>query len=228
MPRTSVYSKTYGSKNKQQAAAAAVARARATILSARRGGAPLRSGGFYGLQSRAGRNELKTIDVAPTQTEATTTSSINLLNGVATGTDYTARIGRKIMMKNLYLRIQIAPVDQVTSDTHVRLLCVYDMQTNGVAPAMTDVLNTASTVDHVNLNNRDRFKILFDKCVPIGANVNTATQAYSNGKNVYYIKKYLNLATKGATETQYNGVGATVGSIATGSIYFVFFGSSSW
>ena len=187
---------------KLAAASAAINRARATILSSRRSTAlaPPRTGGFYGVQSRLGRNELKTIDVAPTQAEATTTAAITLLNGVATGTDYTARIGRKIRMKSLYMRIQISPVDQVTSDTFVRLLIVYDMQSNGTAPAITDVLNTGSTVDHFNLNNRDRFKILMDKCIPIGANVNTATQAYSNGKNVYYIRKYFNLIGKGCSD----------------------------
>jgi hypothetical protein len=222
MPRTSLYSKTYGSKNKQQAAAAAVARARETILNSRRGSASAGGGGYYGF-SRGSRDELKTIDVAPTQAEATTTASITLLNGVATGTDFTNRIGRKINMKSLYLRVQMAPIDQVTSDTHVRMLVVYDMQPNGAAPAITDVLNTASTVDHINLNNRDRFKILVDKCVPIGANVNTATQAYSNGKNVYYIKKYLNLNLKGCSEVLYSGTGSTIASIATGSIYFLYF-----
>lgn len=222
MSRASVYTKTYGSKNKQQAAAAAVARARATLLNSRRSLASAGSG-YSGSFSRFGRDELKTIDVAPTQAEATGTASINLLNGVATGTDYTGRIGRKIRMKNLYLRIQVAPVDQVTSDTHLRLLVVYDMQTNGAAPAITDVLNTASTVDHVNLNNRDRFKILVDKCIPIGANVNTATQAYSNGRNVYYIKKYISLASRGCSDVLFNGTGATISSIATGSIYFLYF-----
>ena len=125
-------------------AASAVKRARAVLRA--RNLAPTRTGGFYGLYTRRGREELKTIDnqvgLAPTQTG----SSVSLLNGVATGTDYTNRIGRKIILKSILLRCSMYN-DTTTSDPNgdvVRVLVVSDSQTNGAAPSVGDILQTAA------------------------------------------------------------------------------------
>ena len=191
-------------------------------MASRRGtSAPLRTGGFYGVSSVRGRNELKTIDTGPTTTNVTSTATLTLLNGVATGTDYTNRIGRKIRMRNLYIRYWMAPEDNTCNDNVVRCMIVYDNQTNGAAPNITDILNSSSVVEQLNLNNRDRFKVLWDKLFILGAVSNIATQAFSNGHNTYSGKKFIKLPLKGAMEALFGGTGSTVGSIQTGSIYLV-------
>lgn len=214
MPKQ-LFTKKYGS-SRQQAAAAAVARARATILNSRRGPiAPPRTGGFWGPQRRAG--ELKAVDTAPGNYACSSTPNISLINGVATGTDYTERIGRKIMLKSLFIRGYMLPADNTSGPSLSRLLVVYDSQTNGTAPTITDILKTSDVRAQLNLDNRDRFKIIFDKQYVVAVVDNTATQAIASGPTVHNVKLYKRLNH----EVQFSGTTAAVGSIATGSVYLV-------
>lgn len=224
MQRSSVYKKTYGTKSKQQAARAAVARARATILSNRRSVAPLRTGGFWGVSQRR-QQELKVLDsnAAGFGSACDTTGAVTLINGIATGTDFNARIGRKIVMKSLYMRGWFRNVDLTCSDSAIRIVAVYDAQTNGAAPTWSDVFTTSDPLAHINLNNRDRFKILYDKSTTLGGISNAATQAFSTSGSHGQIKKYLKLNH----EVIFSGTGATVGSIASGSIYILTLGTAA-
>lgn len=175
--------------------------------------APLRTGGFFG--ERRKTQEKKTIDVDPTNFTVTSTASSALLNGTAIGTDFTDRIGRKIIMKSLYIRFFLQPQDSVTQDNQTRILIVYDRQSNGAAPIITDVLKSSSPMAQVNLNNRDRFQILWDKCWFMGASNNTATQAVSPSPNGFCGKKFKRLNH----EVLYGGTTSAIASIQTGSIY---------
>jgi len=163
--------------------------------------------------------ELKTIDVDPATYAGNTTPDITLLNGVATGTDFTQRIGRKIVMKSLYLRGYVESKDTTTTNCLWRTLIVYDNQSNGAAPIITDILKSSNVTSHVNLDNRDRFKILFDREFALAPIDTTATQSYCGAPTILKFKKYLRLNH----EVLFNGTAATVGSIATGSIYMVNF-----
>jgi len=183
--------------------------------------APLRSGGFFG--TRRTMQEKKTVDVDPTTGLFDTTGTVTLLNGVAVGTDFTDRVGRKILMKSLFIRGCIGPVDNDTADNASRLLIVYDMQANGVAPAITDVLKSSSPYAQLNLNNRDRFKVLVDKLWNCGKSINTATQAVSNSPTVYSWKRYIRMSR----EVLFQGTAATVASIATGSVYLITLGDQA-
>jgi len=71
--------------------------------------APLRTGGFYGLWNGRRADELKTIDSTAT-TDIPTAGLVNTISGVAAGTDYNNRIGRKIMMKSLLFRFALSPI----------------------------------------------------------------------------------------------------------------------
>ena len=130
-----------------------------------------------------------------------------LLNGVAQGSDATARIGRKMVMKSLLLRWTWNLASTSTGGSPVRVMVVYDKQANATAPAITDVLVVDSFVGQNNLNNRDRFVVLCDYLSePIGANGNTSV-----GGVIY---KRLNL------ETMFNsGSAGTIGDITSGSVY---------
>jgi len=178
--------------------------------------APLRTGGFFG--TRRTMQEKKVIDVDATTTNVSTTPSLTLLNGVAVGTDFTDRIGRKVIMKSCFFRAFLYPVDDTTQNDILRCIIVYDNQTNGAAPIITDIFKQSSPLSQLNLNNRDRFKILYDKEFPIGKVDTTTDAAFSNGKNVYVFKKYLKLNH----EVIFGGTAATVASIQTGSIYLMF------
>lgn len=206
-----------GTTRRIAAAATASKRARDQILQSRRNLAMSR--GLYG-GVRSG--ELKTIDIDPAEYVADTTGTVTLLNGVATGTDFTDRIGRKIMMKSIYIQGFCYPVDTTTADTLARLIVVYDTQPNGAAPTIANVLKTANSISQTNLDNRDRFRIIYDKRFAIPTINNTATQTYSYGAN-----KVVKLYRKCNLETQFNNTGATITAITTGSLYMITIGNQT-
>jgi len=181
--------------------------------------APLRTGGFYGLYNRRGREELKVIDTTLTTTNVPNTASIFLLNGVAQGTDYTNRIGRKIILKSLLLRSTCVP--NTSSNTPagdvIRFLIVYDCQTNSATPVIGDILQNSSINDPMNLNNRDRFKVVADKYVTLNACQYAAGTLTAGSPRTTQVKifKKMNL------EMIFSGTGATSGSIGTGGLFLV-------
>lgn len=86
MPVTKSYT-TKAKARRIAAASAAIARARATLISSRRSSSlgPPRTGGFYGLYTRRGREELKVIDTAQITAPILTAATTILQNGVAQG-----------------------------------------------------------------------------------------------------------------------------------------------
>jgi len=179
--------------------------------------APLRTGGFYGPGQRS-MMEAKVIDLDPAQYNTDTTGTITLLNGCATGSDYTDRIGRKIIVKSIYVRGIFRMEGTNISPTLCRIIIVYDMQTNGAAPAITDILKSANSQAQLNMNNRDRFKILMDKQIALGGQ-DVAAGGYGSPTTLS-IKKY----KKCRLETVYSGTLSTVGSISTGALWMISIG----
>lgn len=93
---------------------------------------------------------------------------------------------------------------------------------------MTDVLQSATSISHLNPNNRDRFKILWDKQFAFGPIKvdNTATQSYSwaQGPSVYSVKyfKKLNL------EMIFNaGSAGTIADVTSGALYLLTIGTTA-
>lgn len=178
-------------------------------------------------------NEAKTIDTGAAP-QVSTTGAFALLNGCIQGTDYTNRIGRKIMLKSLYIRGIVASDVGVTMTSpaitvaqQARMIIFCDNQPNGATPAVLDLLNNATTVSQLNLNNRDRFKILVDKTFvldPIVYNT-TATQSVAAATNqIRQYKKFKKLNM----ETIYNsGNAGTVGDMNTGALWLFWIGSQA-
>lgn len=171
--------------------------------------APIRSGGFWTTNYRS-RSERKTIDNDVASTNFVTGGNLVLLNGVATGTDFTDRNGRKIVMKSLHIKGFVYPQDTATLNNLARLIIFYDSQANGATPNVTDILKSTSSLSQLNLNNRDRFKILVDKQYPVAMNNNTATQAIAGGPTVHKVKIYKKLNM----ETIFGGTTAAIASIS--------------
>lgn len=129
---------------------------------------------------------------------------------MANGSDASTRIGRKVTIKSVYLRYSVVPSPTTTGAAAVRILVVYDKQTNAVAPAVLDVLSNSDFTAPNQLSNRDRFVTLIDEITPIISMTGDATVA-----GVCY--KKLNL------ETMFNsGSAGTVGDITSGSIYLLY------
>jgi len=166
----------------------------------------MRTGGWANPVAGA---EKKFVDIAATFTPAagavTFTNGV-LLNGIATGTDASSRIGRKAVIKSILIRAT-ASMATATAGGMFRLLIVYDKQANATAPGITDVLLADTFNSANNLSNRDRFVTIFDQIV--GPVDDGGPHQVSD---VFY--KKLNL------EELWNaGTDALIGSITSGSIY---------
>jgi len=218
------YLKKVSYKNRKNINKAAAAVLRNSVVAARRSTAPPRTGGFYGYGNRrVGTGpEIKTIDsgsVGP-QTVFDTAGSVLLINGVAQGDDYNARQGRKIQMQSVLCRISVweDPNSNFNSGEIGRIMLVYDMQANGVAPTVANILQNSTWDSPNNLDNRNRFKTLYDKEFVMEA-ANFATAALTNGAprpRIFKFYKKLNLPVT------FSGTGATVGAISTGSLYLLY------
>jgi len=175
--------------------------------------APLATRGFFG-PSRRSPQELKVVDTAQFNSDFDTTGTFTLVNGVATGTDFTDRIGRKVCWKSLLVQGHIINEGDPSTTNLCRIMIVYDSQPNGALPALTDVLTAATSTAPLNLNNRDRFRVLMDKRFALGSVSTTATQAVSD-RTTALIHKYKKLNL----ETIFDATTAAIGSIQTGSIF---------
>lgn len=167
--------------------------------------------------------EYKTSDVVTGQNAMTTTGTFTLLHSPVPGTDYTNRIGRKTLIRSVYLKVYVETsasngVYTTVAGSPFRWILFCDKQPNGAAPAGTDLLNTSHPLSHLNLNNRDRFKILKDKTDKLGPfYADTGiSYTYANPQNMVY--KYYR---KMRQEVIYNGGSAgTIADITSGALYF--------
>lgn len=175
--------------------------------------------------------EKKVADITPAAYQVNTTGSITLLAVPTLGSDYTNRVGRKIRITSAYIKgyvyteasTQSAAVNSTSQAARMMLVC--DLQPNGSAPAITDILTTADPSSHLNLNNRDRFLILKDKNFvfdPLYLST-TATQSYATASNQI---KFLKVYKKLNMETIFNATnGGSIADITSGALYMVWIGS---
>lgn len=136
-------------------------------------------------QTRSG-GEIKSMDFCSPTITGNTLSPFNLnntpqivvINPVTIGSSAWNRIGRKLSMKSIHLTGCFNPITGNGTDivTNARMMLVYDKQTNGSLPSYDDMFrdqyngstdNNSSGANNflagINLNNRDRFEIIFDK-----------------------------------------------------------------
>lgn len=125
-----------------------------------------RTGGYYGrFRGRRTRDgELKFKDFA-SSTAFQQAGAVNPdFTTVAQGVGETERIGKKIVVKSIYLRGVIVhqPTAAISGGNTVRIMIVNDKQANGAAFTVGQVLNPQSYLAHRNLENVDRFRVLRD------------------------------------------------------------------
>lgn len=165
--------------------------------------------------------EFKIIDSGTTNAGVITSAgTLNLLNGVAQGIDYTNRTGRKITMESLMLRIFGFLNTAVNNDSGdvLRIMVIHDSQTNKTAPTLANILTTSDFAAPNNLNNRLRFTTLSNTFIPIKPyRMNAAALSAGAPSNIIE-EIYLDLNL----DTTFSGAGATISDITTGSIYVLF------
>jgi hypothetical protein len=183
--------------------------------------------------------EIKAIDFpysSPTFRITATPPTAILLNGIQTGAAFYNRIGSKVAMKSIHIRGFIDHAGTTTVDNSgIRILIVYDRQTNGAAPTWNDVIQsrdqagatTNTMYSGVNLDNRDRFVVLRDMTYETpyqqwDTNALVATDFKDEGK--FSVNEFIKL--KGAvTHYKSSSNPTTAADINTGGI-FMFLASS--
>lgn len=152
--------------------------------------------------------------------EYNTTGTIQLINGgIALGNDIVTRNGNKIFLKNLQCKGRVLP-NATTTLAFCRSLIVYDAQSPGTLPGITDILTTASDNAFKNTDNRDRFVVLKDEKFAVCGNATTAGQ--NTGATGYAVDWFFPINRMMTFGTAGTGV---IGDIRYGAIYHVTVGS---
>lgn len=181
--------------------------------------------------------ELKGVDtvlsLSPIISTTNTNASSFVLNLIDPGTGSYNRIGRKVGMKSLRLKGSISfnytpSATGVVVGNNVRMVVVWDKQTNGALPVWSDIFGytpqngtEASTImSQPRYDNMARFQILSDRIIEpqtlVGNVASTGTVEQQASFDVY-----LSLAGK---VTTYGGqtVSQTIADISTGGLYVFF------
>lgn len=143
------------------------------------------------------------------------------VNLCSQGPAVSQRIGNKIVIKNIRVRGRFQLYNtQVAADMcFVRALLVYDKQTNGAAPAITEILADVDTTGSystifnsgVKIANRKRFVVLRDQVYRL------AVGDIENNEVDWFVKKNM--------EVTFNNTHSppVVGDCTTGAIYLVMY-----
>lgn len=158
--------------------------------------------------------EKKYVDTRFTGGATSTAGTFILLNSIAAGASVSDRVGRKITMKDILIKINTTIIGAAIGNQVFRAFVVYDAQTNATTPTLTDILQSAATgatavISPMNLANRDRFRILAEKTIVLSANTETERAI------IKFYRKNMKL------DTIYNSALSAVGAISSGSLYLV-------
>lgn len=164
-----------------------------------------------------------------------TTGTINAVNLIRVGSSMFNRIGRKVEMRSIRVKLQWNTLN-VTRATitpeWARVSIVYDRQTNGAFPAMADVFqdtdqaaaNTSDSLSGINMDNRERFVTIMSKNLAIPQATATAgvlTNVFPNGSSEWPIIDEFRKLRGLTTHYKADSAPAVIGDIATGALYIV-------
>lgn len=142
------------------------------------------------------------------------TGTITLLNGLQQGSDFDQRVGRRVEMRRLTARFLAYATAATGIDQTHRIIIVIDHQANGVAPAVLDILTSASVLAQHNPANLLRFSFLLDRTIYLNA-----TGEAGSGRP-------LQVSRGIDTPCFFNsGVAGTVADITTNSVYLLNIGN---
>jgi hypothetical protein len=171
--------------------------------------------------------ELKAFDTATIGSNFAVSGSFTALNLMVTGNDFFNRVGRKVYMKKLHIQGIIENIATTVQD-YGRMIILWDTQSNAGVPALTDIFQDANAAagtsgfSYLNLNNRERFKILRNQKFYLPAVTNTAGvltngPALSDNENTKVMIDFT--VDLKDMETIYNGIsGGTIADITSGSL----------
>ena len=161
------------------------------------------------------RVEFKAVDTS-VNIACDTTGAVALLNGIARGDDINERVGRRVVLRSIEMRVQSVVTATTGVDQNHRVLIVYDRQTNATALTVADVLTAVDINSPRNLTNRSRFKIIYDSLHHLNASGESGAHKVLDWYKPLWLPVTFN-----------SGDAGTVADIQTGSLYLVVVGNRS-
>lgn len=181
------------------------------VARAYRAGPAIRFGGY---RRPTMKMEKKFVDLASATYALNTTGSIALIPVVAQGAGESQRIGRKINLMSVQMHGYCLS-DTATVTARGRVMIVYDRQPNAALAAITDVLDTISSQSFLNDQNKNRFRVLYNRHYAFSGNITTP----ATGKEIKIVDEFIKLRK---LETTYGVVGTgAIGDIKTGALLLV-------
>jgi len=144
--------------------------------------------------------------------------TVHTLNAIAQGDTASQRAGALVNMVSIEGLVNVCGCNDASPPVVlsggffglVRFMLIWDKQTNGAAPGVTDVLIAADGLSPKNPLKSQRFQIIYDQTRDLGA----GQYSGSDGTATFRIPKiWLNKAT------QYSGTGGAVTDINTGGLF---------
>jgi len=194
----------------------------------------------YGFPGSFGKfsGELKKFDTVQAFTNVASAGSVTSIFQPTQGSDYTNRIGRKTTAVTLQMRarsslswadaIAGASQDVYSEAQQQRVMLLYDLQPNGSAAAVTQILDTATIVSQRNLDWRDRFICLMDKTIDFDPAVfqtsagSSVTQLHTNRATAYW-----SFYRRIKLDTIFQANAGAIGDIASGAFLLLLLSSSA-
>lgn len=134
-------------------------------------------------------------------------AGITEVNCIAQGATVANRIGNKVVIKSVDLKLGFTAAAAVVGT--LRMMLLYDRQPNGAFPAMTDILlsqpaGAAVALSGLNIANKSRFQMIRDQYINFDAGAG--------------LVQILHWYCKGRWETEFGTNGGTIGDFRTGSL----------
>lgn len=165
----------------------------------------MRTGGYFGRYPPGGRRaELKWVDQNVNNLIGVTGLILGTggtLNIIPQGVGESERVGRKVIAKSIMIRGKMrmdADSAAANASNIFRIIMYLDKQANGATATVADILEDIHVQSHYNLENKSRFRILYDKTSSIrsmsGAGNAIADDGITYGENtaVIIFRKKLN------------------------------------
>ncbi len=182
-----------------------------------------RTGGYYS-EGGHGAGELKFHDVALNMATIDAAGEVSAsLNIIAQDNTESGRDGRHCTIRSIWLKLHMFVVPQTgvtTATTHdtIRLMVIQDKQCNGAVPTVTIVLEDAKWDSFMNLENRNRFRILYDKYTsfnPVAASGDGTTQ------DTFFAAKHFNIYKKVNIPLHFSGTTGAVTECRSNNLFLL-------
>lgn len=166
-----------------------------------------------------------------------TTGTIQNLACIQQGTAVSQRVGNKVALKSLRIRLALSILDQDYSSTsECRLMIVYDRQPNGTYPTIANMLqlikqdgstSNGNEVSSINVSQLDRYVVLMDKLISLPPyttnNLSTTSMLGITQQSSYIIDEFIKLKR---LETSFSTTSnpSIISNVQTGALYVVSLG----